>query len=340
MNPLWWIVLAAVFIGVEGFYSGCETGLYSLSRSRLEVEARHGGRSARVLLALVRRDAWVLIAMLIGTTLGIELATWSLDHQLELWGLGPAARQGVLALVLTPFAFYFGEALPKELYRRRPHILMSRCAPPILASMVLFAPLVLLLRGMTKIVERVFGVVGDRHSSGPGRAHLLSVLDEGAGSGGWTPHAVELARNALTLRSTPVRVAMIPWAEVERLALGADDPDDASAATEGSTGGATEDALRRAVERSEHTRLPATRDGVVAGYVHQLDVLADPAARPVASYVLPVPHVEPGLSVHRALARLRISGKRLAVVGPPEAPVGLVTLKDLLEEISGDLGDW
>jgi CBS domain containing-hemolysin-like protein len=30
----------------------------------------------------------------------------------------------------------------------------------------------------------------------------------------------------------------------------------------------------------------------------------------------------------------------MAVVGQPEAPLGLVTLKDLLEEISGDLGGW
>lgn len=328
MSALWWIVLAAAFVGLEGFYSGCETGLYSLSRSRLEVEARHGGRSARVLLGLVRRDAWVLIGMLIGTTLGIELATWSLDHQLEQWGLGAAARQGVLALVLTPFAFYFGEALPKELYRRRPHRLMARCSAPILASMVVFAPLVLLLRGMTKVVERLFGVVGDRHASGPGRAHLLSVLDEGAGSGGWTPQAVELARNALALRSMPVRGAMIPWAEVERLDL------DGEGATDG------DPSLRRAVERSDHTRLPAMRDGAVAGYVHQLEVLSDAEPRPIADYLRAAPHLEPDLSVHRALVRLRISGGRLAIVGPPEAPVGLVTLKDLLEEISGDLGDW
>jgi CBS domain containing-hemolysin-like protein len=48
----------------------------------------------------------------------------------------------------------------------------------------------------------------------------------------------------------------------------------------------------------------------------------------------------PGTPVDRALARLRSGGQRLAVVGTSERPEGLVTLKDVLEEISGDLAGW
>jgi len=317
------ILLAFLCLCVEGFFSGCETGLYCLSRARLEVEARHGGWGARVLLALVRRDSWVLIAMLIGTTLGLELATWLLDHQLASRGFGLGSRQLILALGLTPFAFYFGEALPKELYRRQPHRLMGACAPVILASLVLFAPLVLLLRGMTRVVERLSGVVGKRTARGLDRAHLLSVLDEGAGSGELGRRAVELAHNALTLRSTPLSRAMIPWASVSTL--------DASL---------EEQELRTLLETSHHTRLPLLEDGRIAGYVHQIDVLAQRPPGTVLEHRRDVLHLEPGLSVHRALARLRTAGGRLAIVGPPEAPLGIVTLKDLLEELSGDLGGW
>jgi CBS domain containing-hemolysin-like protein len=37
---------------------------------------------------------------------------------------------------------------------------------------------------------------------------------------------------------------------------------------------------------------------------------------------------------------MRASGQRLAVVGSLAEPLGLLTLKDLVEEISGELGDW
>lgn len=323
MSDLVILLLAALCIALGGCYAGCETGLYSLSRARLEVEARHGGRSARVMLALVRRDAWVLITTLIGTTLALELATWLLEHQLHKWGFSSAGRQALLALGLTPFAFYFGEALPKELFRRHPHRLMGGSSPFVLVSLAVFAPLVCLLRGMTHLVERLTGVVGERAGTGPPRASLISVLDEGAGSGEITRHAVDLARNALSLQSIPVSRAMVPWDEVQWLDLGRPEADQ-----------------RRTVESSTHTRLPICADGVVRGYLHQLDVLAERPAGPVSAHLRSVPHLEPDSSVHKALLRLRMTGGRLAVVGPPEAPLGLVTLKDLLEEISGDLSDW
>ena len=42
----------------------------------------------------------------------------------------------------------------------------------------------------------------------------------------------------------------------------------------------------------------------------------------------------------RALAQLRASGQRAALVGAPARPLGLVTIKDILEEISGELARW
>ena len=80
--------------------------------------------------------------------------------------------------------------------------------------------------------------------------------------------------------------------------------------------------------------------GGVRGYVHQLEVLgASPDTAP-ASLLRPLLALEPDTPLDRALARLRASGQRAAVVGSPSRPVGWVTLKDLVEEISGDLAGW
>ena len=48
----------------------------------------------------------------------------------------------------------------------------------------------------------------------------------------------------------------------------------------------------------------------------------------------------PNMAVDRALGKLRAAGQRMALVGTPEAPIGLVTLKDLVRTISGELSDW
>ena len=99
---------------------------------------------------------------------------------------------------------------------------------------------------------------------------------------------------------------------------------------------------RAVVEGSEYTRLPAlrTEDGAsgrrVVGYVHQLDVLG--GEEEAATSLRPLPAFAPDLPIDRALARLRISGQRLALVGLPETPRGLVTLMDLVAAISGRAG--
>jgi CBS domain containing-hemolysin-like protein len=99
-------------------------------------------------------------------------------------------------------------------------------------------------------------------------------------------------------------------------------------------------ALQARVASSTYTRLPVRSGQQVLGYVHQLDVLQAGREVPVLEHLQSLFFVDPQLSVDRALAQLRVTGRRLAVVGCAEAPLGLVTLKDLLEEISGELGGW
>jgi len=98
---------------------------------------------------------------------------------------------------------------------------------------------------------------------------------------------------------------------------------------------------RDVVGEAQYSRLPVTdEEGGVTGYLHQLDVLgAEDGSDPFA-HLREVLTLQPGTPVDRALAQLRLRGVRMAVVGTAQAPVGLVALKDLLEEISGDLGSW
>jgi CBS domain containing-hemolysin-like protein len=116
---------------------------------------------------------------------------------------------------------------------------------------------------------------------------------------------------------------MIPWSDVATLQAGQAD-----------------ERLRACVAESQHTRLPVLGEQGVLGYVHQLDVLRAGPEAPVLDFLRPTLAVPPEAAVDRALARLRAGGQRMAIVGTLAQPLGLVTLKDLLEEISGDLAGW
>jgi CBS domain containing-hemolysin-like protein len=305
-------------------FSGSETGFYTVSRARIEIEARQGRRAARLVQRLLSDDVGLLIVLLIGNNLALELLTFHFEDLLHGLGVHGVVKQLLLALVLTPVVFFFGEVLPKDLFRRRPHALLSITAPFIIAARFLFWPLARLLGLITALASRALGFEPRLLAVVRGREMVLRFLRESTESGAIVPQAETLARNVLKLRSIPVERAMVPWKQVMVIRIGAEERE-----------------LRRQVAISPYTRLLVLdARGTVVGYVHQLDLLRSAAEGALGEHLRPVIALAPDTPVDRALARLRLAGQRLAIVGSPERPVGLLTLKDLVEEISGDLSGW
>lgn len=323
MTELLTLLLIVLGLFLSAVFSGSETGLYSLSRSRLDVEARGGVRGAALLRSLSERRATVLITLLIGNNVALEFMTLVAEHALADAELEGWRRDALLTFGLTPVVFLFGELLPKDLYRRRPHTLMRLSAPLLLVARYTFLPLERVLHLVTRGLEAALGFAPEEIVRRSGRIELLGALAEGRAAGVVEPHAEELARNALRLRALKVTGAMIPWERVATVDAGLDD------------------ARQRAqVEASRHTRMPVVEEGRVLGYVHQLGVLQAGGEVPVLEQLRPLSFLGPEVTVDRALAHLRTGGRRQAGVGSPEAPLGIVTLKDLVEQISGDLGGF
>ncbi len=320
------IDLAVILSGLlaSAAYSGSEIAFYSVSRARIDVEARQGMGSSRLVRRLLKDDLAFLIVVLIGNGLMIELITWSAEDLLHERHAPTWAVRSVLTLVLTPCIFFFAEVLPKDLFRRRPHAWLSRTAPFILVSRYLFWPLERLLFFLTFLLTRIFRLEPRLFSVVRGREAVLRLLSEGAREGAILPHAEQMARNVLKLRSIEVERCMAPWDGVLKIRLGVPSSE-----------------LYSAVARSPYTRIPVVdENGAVRGYVHQLDVLGEGEGADVLEHLRPLTVLPSGTSVDRALAKLRLGGQRLAVVGDLDHPSGLLTLKDLLEEISGDLAGW
>ncbi|MBK7643771.1 MAG: DUF21 domain-containing protein [Planctomycetes bacterium] len=317
------LVIAACLLGVAAF-AGSETASYAVSRVRIDLEARQGRWRSRLARWLFVDSTALLIIVLLGNTLLVELATWVTEAWAAAAGFPHWAIQLGLALALAPLFFFFGDLLPKELARRRPHQFLVDCAPILALARLVLWPLERLLRLLTWIVTRVLSVPERAISTHGGREALLKLLSEGRLAGALPPQAEALAQNVLKLRSTPVARAMVPWERVQHL--------------EASSSNAE---LYAVVAGSSFTRLPVVgADGEVQGYLHQLDVLGDGPDEAVLDALLELIEIPPGLAVDKALSRLRSSGQRIAIVGTRTAPQGIVTLKDLVEEISGELAAW
>ena len=326
------LLLMALLLLGSAIFSGSETGFYSLSRLRIAAEARRGSITARMIDFLVRSPSGFLITLLVGNNLCLELLTHLTEDEVSSWPLlPPMGLEVTVTLLLTPLLFLFGELFPKDLFRRRPRRLLGALAPILALSRLVFLPVVLPLQGISWALERMLGVRPRDLERALGRERLLEVMREGAREGVLAPEAQELAFNAIELRSRTVSEVLVPWADLEVLDL-SEDPA----------------LLRERVAASGYSRLPVI-DGAAAGkpivgYLFQLDLLAagleggeEPA---LADLVRPLSAIGPSMTLDRALGRLRAGGLRIALVGSPEAPLGIVTLKDLIQTISGELGGW
>lgn len=317
------LILAACLIGTA-IFSGAETAFYRASRVRIEMEKRRRNRTARLVSHLLADETALVIALVLGLNVCLEIMTHGVEVLFLSLGMPSSGIELWITLLLTPVVFFLGELVPKELARRRPHGFLAVVSPVVVAARYLFYPVERIMWAVTALTSRALNLEPRLFSSGQGRDALLQFLREGRRSGAIPTDAEAMARNVLKLRSLPIESSMVPWKDTTR--LDARDPN--------------ED-LYRAVAQSAHTRLVVVgATGEVAGYVHQLDVLGDGPDESVLAHQRPILFLDPTTPVDRALARLRQTGQRLAVVGSAAAPVGILTLKDLVEEISGDLAGW
>ncbi|MEQ1895651.1 MAG: CNNM domain-containing protein [Planctomycetota bacterium] len=323
MIPWLFLIAMAGLLALSAVFSGAETGVYSVSRVRLEAEAEEGRRSARLLTRLLRDDAGLLITLLIGNNLVLELMTHLTEAEVSAVGVPDYLHEVVVTLLLTPAVFLFGELVPKDLFRRRPHFFLAAVAPLVAVFRWAVSPVAWPLAQLSILLERLLGLRQEDFARILRREEMVDLLAESRKAGALEPHAEALARNVLVLRHTPLSTVAMPWEKVAWIDL---EPGP--------------EAARAAVVAAGFTRLPVVRNGpdgkrVVVGYLHQLDVLRAPG-EPLEGHLRPLLELEPDLPLDRAVARLQSAGQRLALVGSARAPRGLVALMDLLATLAAE----
>ena len=238
-------------------------------------------------------------------------------------GAGERAEWYTLA-VATPILFVVGDAVPKSVFRRLRESIVYRLSWFLRVSDVLFhvtglAPLV---RGVSAGLMWLLGASRRRrpyHHLG-----LAAVLAEGHASGALTHFQSVMADRVMQIGDVRLTDVMMPMRHVVR---------------------AQQDAtVRQIVELirdHSYSRLPLLdADGQVAGVLDVYEVLtADKSVVPAELAGRPL-ILSADTTVTDALYQMRQARRALAVVEDAGKHVGIVTIKDLVEEIVGELEAW
>ena len=176
-------VLFLIGLLLSAFFSGSETGLYRVSRTRLVLDGLSGSSAARGIVWLLNHPAIFVATTLVGNNLANYFTSFAIVMAVAaLFGPGSSVEL-VGPMLMTPIVFVFGELLPKYLFYHAPYRLITATRPFLLAATVLFAPVSLVLGFLGLGLQRVTGQTPFRLRLAMARGELDQVLRHGYEAG-------------------------------------------------------------------------------------------------------------------------------------------------------------
>jgi len=316
------VLLGLLFF--SGFFSGSETGLFSLTRGQIHRLGRNRSGMGPVVASLMRRPARLLQSLLLGNMI-VNVAFEAIAAVMII----TLSRRGLPSFVVAPLAFVpvlllilAGEVTPKMLAYRLGDRWALASALPVATVARVFAPVVWVL-------ERAFVLPISRlvSPSPPARAHitaaeLSAILDISARRGLIPQDANALMQEIVHL--TDIRVADIMIPRVDVIAYDVGRP---------STG------LAELFAKTRLRKVPVYDGEIdnVLGVVHAKRLLLDPQAD-LRSLIVKVPFIPEAANIERGLHQLQLQGAQMAIVVDEYGGVaGLITLEDIVEQIVGDI---
>jgi len=341
MDTIWLeIVLIAVGILANGFFSGSEIALVSSRISRLAQLRHEGVRGAARAMSLKESPqgflATIQIAITAVGTLASAVGGATAVEALTPWlaGLGvPGAKEwagpvalGIVILLITYVSLVIGELVPKAIALRDPERMACLVAAALFRLSRLSSVLVRVLTASTNAILHVLGLGTAQESPFVSEEEVRYLVREGAAKGIFEKVEEELVHNVFEFADTTVREIMTPRPTM--LALDVATPAD--------------QVLPQAVEIG-HSRIPVYRDAAdhPIGILVMKDLLRAVAAGvpPVLSELIHPPLFIPEtVRISVLLREFQRGRQNLALVVDEHGSIaGLVTVEDVLEEIVGEL---
>ncbi len=327
------LALTLLTVVLSGIFSGLETGIYRLSRLRLRLAVERGGFRYALLSKAMRDGPGLLLSLLVANNLANYLATSSITYLFLL-----VASEGTAELLATsltaPLLFVFGESLPKNVFLYRADLLTAYLGPLLFAThkLLTWSGVVPLLKLASSVLARLIGSpVSSRAAIASSQSHQVkAILRDTREEGILSTVQTEMIDRIVNIPGLRLSAVMVPLSRVRSVNVQSD----------------------RAVlmdELNKHTltRLLIWRNTPtdIVGFINLYDVLGSGREfESLETFVQPIRSLDAGTSMIDAVDLMRREQLKIVLVtrrrGRRDMPVGIVTMKDLVEELMGELVEW
>ena len=330
------IAILFALILLNGAFAMSEIALVTARKARLQKLVDEGDSAAIAAVKLGEDPTSFLSTIQIGiTSIGVlngivgeaalapPLAAWLVTLGLET-RYASYAGTGLVVVLITYFSIVIGELVPKRLGQAYPEAVARLVAKPINFLAIATKPFVRLLSGSTKGLLRVLGVKNGTGSNVT-EEEIHAMLAEGTSAGVIESHEPTMVRNVFLLDDRQIGSLMVPRGDVVVL----------------DTRLSFEDNLKR-IDASDHARFPVVEGSMqtilgIANARQLLSRVAHGGVPDLKHNMQPPLYVPETLTGMELLDNFRSSDVHMACVIDEYGEVqGIVTLKDLIEAITGE----
>ena len=331
------IILGLILL--NGVLSMSEIALISARKSKLESEAKKGNKSASTALKLSNDPDRFLSTIQIGITLvGIVTGLYSgeafardfAEVLAKIQFLAPysvGVAQTIIVLTVTYLTLVFGELIPKRLGMNKPESISKVLAKPMYALSRLASPIVWLLSKSTNVMISLFGIKGVDDGSKVTEEEIKAIVKEGVDDGEVQEVEHDIVERVFNLGDRDIDSIMTHRSDLTCL-----DIED------------NIEEIKEKVIESMHDIYPVVSGNLddLRGVVYLKDLFGriDSADFSLQSIIAPAQFLPENQSVYAALEQFKKANVKYGLIINEFGDVeGIITLKDILEAIVGQVSD-
>lgn len=326
------IILLIAFICII-YFAGTETAVCSLSSFQRDEILRSGRKSVAASLSeFIKNPHRTLTAILIGNTLAVVIAavaTQAISMQVaEKYGL-PASRVSFIAsAVLFFLVVFFGEILPKTSARHRPKEFSEFALVPLSKITAVMAPVTGVFFSISRVVSSFFGFRLSKTLPRTSCQEFSALTETAYLSGKISKEERRMIKGIMDFPKKEVRQVMIPEVEIDAVDINWG-----------------QEKILREIASFNHSRIPVYSEHLdnIVGLIYTKDIMG------VLSFghllilqdIIRPPFFAPETAPVSTLLKNFMQGhQHLSIVVDEYGKVtGIITLEDVLEEITGDIFD-
>ena len=324
------LMIAMLF---SAFFSGMEIAFVSSNRLLAEMDREKNGLSQKAISVFYQHPNNFVSTMLVGNNIALVIYGILFAKLFDTTLFAPLSdgmRVTADTLLSTLVVLFTGEFLPKSIFKNNPNTLLTFFAVPAWICYIVLYPVSKFATLLSKGLLRIFGVHMNKDAEGPSFTkvdldYLVQTSIDNAEDDADIGEEVKIFQNALDFSETKIRDCMVPRTEIDAIADTATIPQ-----------------LKQVFIESGHSKILIFHEDIdhIIGYIHSSDMFTASDSALCADLVREISFVPETMLASKLMKQLMQQKRSLAVVVDEFGGTsGLVSLEDIVEEITGEIED-